>query len=31
VAVADRVFVLEKGRVKASGEWDSVRGMVEAE
>ena len=31
VSVADRVFVLEKGRVKASGEWDSVRGMVEAE
>ena len=31
VAVADRVFVLEKGRVKVSGAWDSVRGVVEAE
>ena len=31
VAVADRVFVLEKGRVKASGAWDSVRGVVEVE
>jgi ATP-binding cassette, subfamily C, bacterial len=29
VAVADRVFVLEMGRVKASGEWDKVRGVVE--
>jgi ATP-binding cassette subfamily C protein len=31
VAVADRVFVLERGRVKVSGAWDSVRGVVEAE
>ena len=31
VAVADRVFVLEKGRVKMSGEWDAVRRVVEAE
>ena len=31
VAVADRVFVLEKGRVKVSGAWDAVRGVVEAE
>lgn len=29
VAVADRVFVLEKGRVKASGAWNVVRGVVE--
>ncbi len=29
VAVADRVFVLEMGRVKASGAWDAVRGVVE--
>jgi ATP-binding cassette subfamily C protein len=31
VAVADRVYVLEKGRVKVSGEWGAVRGVVEAE
>ena len=31
VAVADRVFVLEHGSVKASGEWGVVRAVVEAE
>jgi len=31
VAVADRVFVLELGGVKASGEWGTVRRVVEAE
>ena len=31
VAVADRVYVLERGRVKVSGEWDVVRGVVEEE
>lgn len=31
VALADRVFVLEHGRVKVSGAWDSVRTVVEAD
>jgi len=31
VAVADRVYVLERGRVKMSGEWDVVRDEVVAE
>jgi ATP-binding cassette subfamily C protein len=31
VRVADRVYVLERGRVKLSGSWDEVKGEVEAQ
>ena len=31
VRIADRVYVLEHGKVKLSGSWDEVRGEVEAQ
>jgi ABC-type bacteriocin/lantibiotic exporter with double-glycine peptidase domain len=30
VRFADRVYVLERGSVKLSGDWDAVRGEVDA-